>query len=84
MSAIKSLVSRYVRHRTGRPIGIVALKDADDNGRVWCLLTKGEHLHSGLTTDAVVSTANHLLWRIKALTAGALFGAAEPHALICG
>ena len=82
MSALNLLVSKHVRCEAGCSIGIVALRDADSDGQVWCMLTKGERLLSGLTPDAVVSDADNLVWRIKVLTAGALFGAAEPHALI--
>ena len=82
VSALNLLVSKHVRCEAGCSIGIVALRDADSDGQVWCMLTKGERLLSGLTPDAVVSDADNLLWRIKVLTAGALFGAAEPHALI--
>ena len=61
-----------VQCQAGCSIGIVALKDADLDGQVWCMLTKGERLLSGLTPYAVVSDADNLLWRIKVLTAGAL------------
>ena len=58
------------------------LRDEDDENSIWCLLTKGERLLSDIAVDTIARDASTLLWRIKALTAGALFGAAEPHCLV--